>query len=159
MSRSLGLICFLLLAPTAACKKDESPPSPPGPNMSGAMQRKMANCPSAVRGAVTQTTPTGDGIDVTVTATDPTAALAIMTLAEFHARTPSRLTPFPHTGLRGDTSRIGFCPIVHGIATITTTFIPGGARIHLAAISPMRVSELQALVEARAARLRSFPTS
>ena len=120
------------------------------------MPRKMAYCPSAVRGAVTRTTPTAKGIDVTVTATDPEAARTIVALAELHARFPRSLIPFPgHFGLRSGGSRIGFCPIVHEDTSIKTTRVPDGVRIRLRARSPERVRELQTLVEERAARLRS----
>lgn len=163
MRSSLGLSCFLLLllVPAAACEEDESPPpAPSGPEMSGPLTRKMANCPSAVRGAVTRTTPTPDGIDVTVTSEDPAAALQIAELAQFHARTPYSLLPFPHNGLGGGNGHAGYCPIARGNdAIVTASVIPGGATIHLRARMPWRVQDLQESVVTRAARLRSFPSS
>lgn len=135
------------------------PPPPSGPNMSGHMERMMANCPSAVRGAVTQTARTTDGIDVTVTAPDATAEREIITRAEFHARTPKPLSPIPHIGLRGGGSHIGYCPLLHDGTSITTTPTPGGITMHIQTRSPERVRELQEIVEARAARMRNFPSS
>jgi hypothetical protein len=161
MRRSLGLSCFLLLVPAAACKQDESPPPrPSGPEMSGPQSRRMANCPSAVRGAVTLTTPTPDGIDVTVTSPDLTAARQIAELAQFHARNPRPLLPFPHTGLGGGRGHAGYCPIARGDdVIITASVIPGGATIHLRARLPWRVHDLRESVVTRAERLRSFPSS
>lgn len=161
MYRSIGLSVFVLLAPAAACKTEEAPPSSSlsGPDMSGARERKMANCPSAVRGAITTTMPTPDGIDVTVTAPDPATERTIVGLAELHARFPRPLTPFPHNGLRGGGGRIGYCPFAHDAATITTTAVPGGVRIHFGASSPERARDLQRIIQERAQNLRAFASS
>jgi hypothetical protein len=164
MYRFIGLSVFLLLAPAAACKTEEAPPGGPpsglsGPNMSGARPRRMANCPSAVRGAITTTTPTPDGIDVVVTAPDPAAERKIVGLAEFHAQFPRPLSPFPHNGLGGGRGHIGFCPIVRGTASITATAVPGGVRVHLSETSPERVRALQRIVQERTQNLRAFAQS
>ncbi len=163
MYRLIGLSVVVLLAPAAACKTEEAPPAPSaglwGPDMSGARERRMANCPSAVPGAITTTTPTPDGIDVTVTAPDPRAEQAIVGLAELHARFPRPLTPFPHNGLRGGGGRIGYCPFAHDAATITTTAVPGGVRIHFGASSPERARHMQQIVQERARKLRALAAS
>jgi predicted small lipoprotein YifL len=157
------LMLLLLLVPIAACRDNEPlplpPPEPTGPNMSGTAPHRMANCPSAVPGAITQVEPTAGGVDVTVTATGQDAQRRILALAEFHERTPRALFPIPHSGLRAGGSRIGFCPIVHHGAFVTTTRVPGGVRIELRADWPTRVKSLQETVSARAARLPGFVSS
>ncbi len=157
------LMITLVIVPLAACAASESlpppPPEPAGPNMSGKAQRRMANCPSAVPGAVTRVQLTRDGIDVTVTAPAPDAQRTIVALAEFHARTVRPLDATPHVGLRGGGSRIGFCPILHDGTKITATAVPGGVRLQLRAESPARVKELQDIVSARAARLPGQPSA
>ena len=47
------------------------------PNMTGKRELKMAHCPSAVRGAKTQVSDRKDGVELTVTASNPTAWLRI----------------------------------------------------------------------------------
>jgi hypothetical protein len=165
--RQLLVLSFVIvvIVPIAACAASESLPPPPpspepaGPNMSGKIDRRMANCPSAVPGAVTKVELTPGGVDVTVTAPGPEAQRTIVALAQFHARTPKPLDATPHVGLRGGGSRIGFCPLLHDNTTITTSTVPGGVRLHLRADSPSRVKELQAIVSTRVARLPRFPSS
>jgi hypothetical protein len=157
--RHLLMLSFLLVPP-AACKGEARQSSEASrPDMSGPTVRRMANCPSAVPGAVTKIALTPDGIDVTVTAAAPEAQRRIAALADFHARASGPLSPLPHSGLRGDDSRIGYCPVVHAGATITTAAVPGGVRIQLRADSRTRVKELQDRVSARAARLPGFASS
>lgn len=161
------LMLPLVLLPLAACAASESLPPPPatpslppelaGPNMSGKLQRRMANCPSAVPGAVTKVQLTRDGVDLTITAPGPDAQRTIVALAEFHARTERPLSATPHVGLRGGGARIGFCPLLHGGTKITASAVPGGVRMQLRAESPARVKELQETVSARAARLPRPP--
>jgi hypothetical protein len=127
--------------------------------MSGTAPRGMANCPSAVPGAVTRFKRTAGGADVTVTAPGTDAQHAIVARAELHARTPTPISSTPHVGLRGGGSRIGFCPILHDGTTITVTPVPGGVRIQLRADSPARVRELQDIVSARAARMPGYASS
>ena len=123
------------------------------------MSRHMVNCPSAVPGAVTTLTPTAVGIDVTVTAREQDAQRRIAGLAKLHEQPAGLPFALPHVGLRTGGSRIGYCPIVRRGATITTTLVPGGVRIHLRADSPFKVGELQDLVSARAKRLPGFASS
>lgn len=157
------LVLPLVLLTLATCAASEPlPPLPPelaGPNMSGKLQRRMANCPSAVPGAITRIEPTAGGVDVTVTAPGPDARRTIVALAEFHARTPRPLSRTPHVGLRGGGSRIGYCPILHDGTTVTSIPVPGGVRIQLRADRPARVKELRDLVRARAARFPGFASS
>jgi hypothetical protein len=154
---------LLLVVPLAACPADEPlplpSPVPDGPNMSGQAQRRMANCPSTVPGAVTKLELTPGGVDVTITAPGQHAQRRIVELAEFHERMTTTIWPVPHAGLRGGGARIGYCPILHHGARLTTTAVPGGVRVHLRADSPARVKELQETVSARAARLRGFASS
>jgi len=160
------LILPLLLVPLTACKKNEQlhlpPPEAMGPNMSGKTPHQMANCPSAVPGAVTRIDRTIDGIDVTVTALGQDAQSRIIALAGFHERAPSDpavFGPMQHTGMRTGYARTGYCPIMHRGVTLTTTAIPGGVRMHMRADSPFRVKELQDIVSSRAARMPGFASS
>jgi hypothetical protein len=127
--------------------------------MSGKLQRQMANCPSFVPGSLTKIELTAGGADVIVTASTEEAERRIVALADFHQRTPSPVGPMSHTGLRGGKSRIGYCPILHQGAKITTTRVPGGVRIHLRSDLPAGVKDLQDTVSARAARLPGFASS
>jgi hypothetical protein len=156
--RNASLVLIIIAA--MACKaKEKAPPQPResmGANMSGSMPRKMANCPSAVPGATTRLAMTTDGVDVVVTAPDPKAEAAIRALAEFHAQSDTTGLGLQHTGLRGTPGLAGFCPIIHNGNTVTATTVPHGARVHVAALSPQRVTELQQATSARAARLPGF---
>lgn len=162
--RQLPLLSVLLvsLAPLAACKDSRSNPplpEPTGRNMSGALSRHMANCPSAVPGAITTVQPTADGVDVTITSRDPDAERRITALAQTLERPRSVPFAIPHGGLRTGGAQIGYCPITRHGATITTGIVPGGVRVHLRADSPGQIEELQTTVTARAKRLPGFASS
>ncbi len=157
-------VSLVLIIAAMSCKSNEREAPPlrseaAEPNMSGAMPRKMANCPASVPGATTKLGMTTDGIDVTITAHDPAVAENIRTLAEYHAHMDTTGLGLSHTGLRGGASRIGFCPIIHDGTTVTTAVVPEGVRVHVRASSPQRVNELQAKTTARAARLPGFVAS
>jgi hypothetical protein len=121
----------------------------------------MANCPAAVRGAVTKVELTAGGADVIVTAQQPEAKRRIIELAMFHDRMPdwSWFGRGLHSGLRSGGGRIGHCPTQHALATVTTRPVPGGVRFELRADTPSRIKELQEAVAARAARLPGFASS
>ena len=100
--------------------------------MSGAKQRDMANCPSAVPGAHTEMTYAEDGIDLVITGPAHGAATQIRRLAHAHAHMAAPAGLGLHTGKHSGTGRIGYCPIVHTDGTaVTAVDVPGGARIHL----------------------------
>lgn len=127
--------------------------------MSGKLQRRMASCPSFVPGSLTKIELTAGGADVVVTAPTADAERRIVELADFHQRTPKPVGPMAHTGMRGGNSRIGYCPILHQGAKITTSRVPGGVRIHLRSELPGGVRDLQDIVSGRAARLPGFTSS
>ncbi len=159
--KTLGLLIVMLT--TAVASAQSSRPTVPGTEpqdaMTGRRERKMANCPSAVQGARTQVTPTPDGVAVTVTADSPDAQHRIYALAEIHARLDTTALGYEHTGWRGSTGRIGYCPIIHERTTVTATAIPRGARIDVKASSPDEVRALQQATMQRAQRLPRFGSS
>jgi hypothetical protein len=161
--RQLFVLPFVLLSLVACRGEDSRPqgvPEPYGPNMSGHAPRQMSNCPSAVPGAVTKVDFTAGGVDITVTAASPDVQRRIAELAAFHAHSPTVFATRTHNGLRGGGhSRVGYCPIVHAGATVTTSVVPNGVRIHLRADDLTQVKELQDTVSARAARLPGFASS
>ena len=152
----------LLLAPlaAAACKDEPSPPPPDraDTNMSGETQRKMANCPSAVAGAVTRVELTRGGADVTVTAPSPEAAREITSLARLHTSNRGLPVIRIHNGGGNGGARTGYCPTVHDGASLTAITVPGGVRFQLRASTPQDVKDLQLRVSERAARLREHPS-
>src|SRR5262249_22793752 len=123
--------------------------------LTGERPNHMRNCPSAVTGATTRATPTGDGVDIEITASDPTAGQRIAELARLHAALSGPLLFMPyHTATHGGPGTIGFCPIIHEGTTVSTQPIANGARIHVAARSPYAVKMLQVETQQR---IRAMP--
>lgn len=110
----------------------------------------MRNCPSAVAFATTVATPTFDGINLTITSTNPDARSQIIKLAERQSGQRDTLPFMPaHSGLHGGPGTIGHCPIIHAGTTVSYTQIPDGVRIHVMAHAPGEVQLLQRATEAR----------
>jgi hypothetical protein len=157
--RKLSLIVVIA---ASACESEPAPTQTPEPApipFSGTRPHAMANCPSALPGAVTRLEPTSDGIDLVVTSEDAAVRQRIIELAEFHARADSIILPIPHTGLRGTTGSVGFCPIVHDGTEVNALVVPGGVRIEVKAVLPGGVKRLQDITTARASRIQGFVSS
>jgi len=117
----------------------------------------MANCPSAVAGAITNVVDAPDGVFITVTAKDPGSQSRIFALAEVHGRIggPEGNAP-EHTGLHGGPGDIGHCPIVHVATRVSFTRIPDGVRFHVRALGADGVKALQDDTRARASRVPAW---
>lgn len=105
MRKQLVLVTALL----AACSPKPAPRQ--SSSMIGALERGMANCPSAVVGAETRLQMTRGGVDVIVTAKDARAQAEIVRLADLHAGPPGDGPQ--HTGQHGGPGTIGRCPVIH----------------------------------------------
>lgn len=153
----MKLALFTLVA-VAACSgraPDEDTETSPQDRLTGERPNRMRNCPSAVTGATTRAKPTPDGVDIEITAADPTAAKRITELARLHADLSGPLMFMPyHTATHGGPGTIGFCPIVHTGTTVSAQPLPDGARVHVAARSPYTIKMLQLETEQR---VRALP--
>ncbi|HEX8114356.1 MAG TPA: hypothetical protein VF516_41785 [Kofleriaceae bacterium] len=118
----------------------------------GGLEHAMANCPTAVQGAVTRAVNTEFGVDLTITADDPVSQRRIVELAARHEQMgdPDGAIP-PHTGRHGGPGGIGHCPVFHDSTTVTFTKLRRGAVIHLRALLPSDVTRVQAIVADRLA--------
>lgn len=121
--------------------------------MTGELEHGMANCPSAVDGAETRLTNTPTGVDVTVTAQNADAEALIVQLAELHTRHEGMGNAPQHTGQHGGPGTIGHCPIIHDGTQISMTSVEGGVVLHVDALAPERVKEVQAQTADRLAAM------
>jgi hypothetical protein len=126
----------------------------PESTLSGLRPLRMRNCPSAVPGARTTSQPTADGVDLTITATDPSAKQRVLMLARLQSgqREPIQIVP-PHSGLHSGPGAQGFCPILHAGTTVSFDEAPDGVIVHVRASSADQVAALQ---RATAARVRAL---
>lgn len=114
----------------------------------------MANCPTAVKGAVTRAVNTEFGVDITITADDPVSQRRIIGLAARHEQLGDPDGAIPrHTGRHGGPGGIGRCPVIHDSTTVTFTQLRRGVVIHLRALLPSDVPRVQAVVADRLATL------
>ena len=150
--KKLLFVCAVLAgcssrpAPQPAAPKQAAP-------MSGELEHGMANCPSAVDGAETHLTNTPTGVDVTVTAQNADAQALIVQLAELHTRHEGMGNAPQHTGQHGGPGSIGHCPIIHDGTQISMTSVEGGVVLHVDALAPERVKEVQAQTADRLAAM------
>jgi hypothetical protein len=147
-----------LMVTTLPAMAPDAPAAPPtavaGRVRQGALEHSMANCPTAVPGAVTRAVNTEFGVDLTITADDPASQRRIIELAARHEQVgdPDGSAP-PHTGLHGGPGGIGHCPVIHDATTVTFSRLRRGAVIHLRALLPGDVARVQAIVNERLAAL------
>jgi TusA-related sulfurtransferase len=146
--RTLPFLCFVVLG----CASTSSTPSYPSPQSS--LKRGMRNCPSALPGAATRVVDTKDGVDLEITATDPAVQQQIVELAIIHAHLglPNSAEP-AHSGMHGGRGDIGYCPILHVGTQVTFQRRAGGAVIHVHALAPAAVPQLQRAIAERASLL------
>jgi hypothetical protein len=117
----------------------------------------MANCPSALRTAVTRVADLSDGVSVTVTVTDPDAYDRLLALAEVHARIGDPAgESLEHSGMHGGPGIIGHCPIIHAATRVIYERIPGGVRFAIRALPGRDLADLRRETRARAASLPRF---
>jgi hypothetical protein len=160
--RSLNLAAVVILA--GACSRETSDGNPPSgaqpeATLTGKRPQHMRNCPSAVASARTVTTPTFDGVNLTITSQDPDARRQIVKLAAFQSSERESIPFMPaHSGLHGGPGTIGYCPIIHAGTIVTYKEIPDGVRVHIATRRPEEVQMLQRATETRVSALAK-PTS
>lgn len=100
------------------------------------------------------------GVDVSVTSKNGRIEHRIVELAVYQASSLSANRSRPHNQLHGGPAWIGYCPvIVNDHTKITVTLIPHGVMLHVEALSPSLVTELQETIKARAARLPGYASS
>jgi hypothetical protein len=144
-----SLAPFAIALSIAACTPSA------GGNMTGGKELGMMNCPSAVEGAVTRLEATPRGVDLTITAVDPSAREELVTLTKVHAamRGPNLEKPIHH-GQHGGPGTVGHCPVIHVGTEVTYEEVAGGVRIHVVAQDPDDTLHVQQLASERAAALR-----
>jgi len=110
----------------------------------------MRNCPSALAGATTRVIDTEDGVDLEITATDPVVQRQIIELAIVHEHLghPNG-SEAAHTGMHGGPGHIGYCPVIHVGTTVTYRKRSDGAVIHIHALKPEAVSQMQKAIAER----------
>jgi hypothetical protein len=126
---SFGMLVAALLVTAPAGAK---PRRNADENMSGRRELGMANCPSAVGGAITEVADLPNGVVVTVSAPDdPIAAQEIRRRARFQleiAEQPER-GAIEHTGLGTGSGRYGYCPGMLENARFDVQWTADGARL------------------------------
>ena len=125
-------------------------PAPQRTNLTGAKEKSMGRCPSAIDGAVTRFTPTADGGDLTIESSSPDAALDIQIIAGLHRgmKQPDASKGL-HSGEHAGPGTIGYCPIVHKDTTVTIKKTAQGVRVHIAATQSDQVAALQKMLMER----------
>lgn len=94
--------------------------------------------------ARTTATPTPDGVDVTITSSDPAALSQIAARAQMHVALGNPLSAFPpHTGMHSGPGKLGYCPIIHAETIVTSERLNDGVRLHVQAINSAAVPDLQ----------------
>ncbi len=145
-----SILAILILAACGGAPKPATPNPPPV----GQLEHGMRNCPSAVPGAVTTVRNTVGGADLDIVADNPAAQSKIYDLAVMHAKLgdPDG-SAMEHTGRHGGPGNIGHCPVIHAATEISVTRLPNGATIHIRALVPNDVAELQTAISDRVAHL------
>jgi TusA-related sulfurtransferase len=143
-----ALILPLVFAGCASTASGPEPTSYPTPQSS--LHRGMRNCPSALAGATTRVIDTEDGVDLEITATDPVVQRQIIELAIVHEHLghPNGAEA-AHTGMHGGRGDIGYCPIIHVGTMVTYRRRSDGAVIHVHALKPEAVSQMQKAITER----------
>jgi hypothetical protein len=124
-------------------------------NMTGKKEESMANCPSAVAGAVTRVVDTPDGVELYVTARRPDAQREIQQRATRQAEIAidAARGSMEHTGLGTGSGRYGYCPGMLQQTTVAAFDLPDGARL---VVKPFRVEDVPALQKITHERARAL---
>ncbi len=154
--RTVLLATLCALAACSTHDTDQDIQSSTNDAMTGKRPLKMRNCPSAVPTATTRAVRTKDGVDVVVTSADPEAGRKIAELAQQQDdySNPRWFVP-QHSGLHGGPGTTGYCPIIHQGTIVTSKTLANGARIHVAARSPLQLVLLQHATEERVRALQA----
>jgi hypothetical protein len=157
MTPRIIFVCAALLLSSAAFAK---PRSVDPDNQSGKREMHMANCPSAVLGAVTTVVELEDGVELTVTAREEWAQQEIRRRAQSQGASawePER-GAIEHTGLGTGSGRYGFCPGVLEGTTVDAELRPDGATLTVRADRPAQAEKLKEVTRERMKWLKSRRT-
>jgi hypothetical protein len=166
----------ILSATLAACDEKTSPPPPSpavtlattapsapplaqvataAPAVTVAASGNMAHCPDAVPSATTSLTNVEGGVELTITAKEPSA------IADIRARTRAILeasrTPSTkkHDGNGGGGGPFGRCPVILRDTTLEAADLEGGSRITVRTKAPAEIDWLRREASERAAQLQA----
>jgi TusA-related sulfurtransferase len=128
----------------------------PRTDMSGAKERGMAHCPSTVPGATTKAEALPDGVQLTVTGSDPATVVEIRDRAHHQAFAALHPGHKPHTGKGGGPGDIGYCPVVVVDSEVTATDLVDGAKITVKPKDPGNVGEIQKMTKERIEGLKQI---
>jgi hypothetical protein len=118
-------------------------------------QGKMAHCPNAVAGAQTSIENTKDGVEMTVTSSDPKAASEIRARAKYMSQVSSAGAPWTTPDGKGHGGgEHGHCPVVIRGAKVGVKDVQGGVKVSLQPRDPSKLASLQKTVTDRHASLR-----
>jgi TusA-related sulfurtransferase len=122
---------------------------------------KMANCPSAVQGAVTALRNLPDGVSVVVTAPADDAVKMIrerskhlVEVAVMSTEAGAPASEATHTGAGGGGGTVGRCPIVVKDTVLKVTDVPGGSRVDVRTKGAAAIATLQAEAKERAQKFQ-----
>ena len=121
----------------------------PGGDQAGA--RKMANCPSAVPGAVTKVEEKGDAVLVTITAKDAAATTDVRERAKKLDEAAVKAASDKHDGMGGGAGT-GRCPVVLEETTLASKEVPGGIEVTVKPKKPADLAKLSKESKDRAER-------
>lgn len=142
-------IVALLLAGCASTKTKAE-------DMTGKKEQSMANCPSAAPGAHTTVANIPDGVQLTVTAPDPTQQQEIRRRAQKQLAVGmhEQRGALEHTGQGTGSGKFGYCPGMIQDTVVSVDELPDGARITVRANQPSGIPRLQKDTAQRAEALR-----
>jgi hypothetical protein len=148
--------------PPAEPTKTDTPPTEPTKTEpaasgggSGKMEQKMANCPSAVKGATTTVAETAEAVEVTVVGADDAATKEIRARATKlveAAKAPDAEVKHDSKGTGG--GGIGFCPVVLADTTVTSAEVDKGVKL---TVKPNKPENLKPLIEESKRRNENMP--
>ena len=122
----------------------------------GRRSSKMANCPSAVPGAITTVAETKDAVEITVLGKDAPATDEIRARGKRLAQVAQapEAGQVKHTGTGTGGGEVGFCPVVLDDTSVAYAEVEGGARL---TVTPSRPDGLAALAAEAKRRNDSLP--
>jgi hypothetical protein len=130
------------------------PAAPGAAPVTVAVSGKMAHCPNAVGGSTTALKDIEGGIELTITAKDPTAIADIRARTKAIADASRKPSVTRHDGSGGGGGPFGRCPVILKNTTVDAADLEGGSKITLKTKSPAEVDWLQREASERAAQLQ-----
>jgi TusA-related sulfurtransferase len=147
----------LALSGTGALAKKEPPADE---DRTGKKELGMANCPSAVPGAVTQIANTREGVELSIVARDPAGRDEIRQRARKQAEVSwqTERGAMEHTGLGTGSGKYGFCPGMLQETTVEAMDLPDGALVIVRAQRPEQIAKVQRVTRDRVRALKKGQT-